>query len=203
MELIGLKGLKGSGKDTMGDYLVANYGFERVSFAKPMKASAAACLGLPADPEFFEEMKNDPDARITLKVRGKVILDISVREYLQFFGTDGHRNIPEFGQDVWVNMLAPKLIGDGRYVATDSRFANECATVKALGGTVIRIQRDAVEDGDTHASEADVDEALIDTVLYNSGTIEDFERTVEAYMKIRYALASEEILGSVGIAEVG
>ena len=37
MECIGLLGQKGSGKDTLADYLVNNKGFVKYSFATPVK----------------------------------------------------------------------------------------------------------------------------------------------------------------------
>lgn len=204
MQLIGLKGLKGAGKDAVADYLVERYGFTKLSFARPMKGSAAACLGAGNDPLFFEEMKNNPNARIKLEVDGVTIIDISVREYLQFFGTQGHRQIPEFGENVWVDMLGFQLTDeDGKYVMPDSRFENECKAIRDNGGTVIQIIRDAVVDGDAHESEAPIDPALIDTDLFNNGTLEDLYATVDAYMAISGALVQEGVTEGVAIAEVG
>lgn len=38
--ILGIAGRKGSGKDTVGDYLVARHGFVRVAFADPVKRVA-------------------------------------------------------------------------------------------------------------------------------------------------------------------
>lgn len=193
MELIGLNGQKSSGKDTAGTYLTEKYGYQRLSFALDLKRSAAAALGLPADnaEEFFDGLKNNPNARIRLVVieddgTETVLVDISVREYLQFYGTEAHRDI--FGADFWTRILVDRLEPDGRYVITDSRFVNECTAVRNVGGRIIVIKRDGTDDGDTHASEEDLPDELVDTVLYNNGTIADLHKTLDSYELIKTTL---------------
>ena len=61
MNFVGLNGAKGSGKDTVGQYLVERYDYTRVSFADLLKQSAAALFGV--EPELWDELKNDPDGR--------------------------------------------------------------------------------------------------------------------------------------------
>jgi hypothetical protein len=194
--IIGLNGKKGSGKDTAGAYLVAAHGYERLSFAAPLKVSAAASLGLPPDPETFEEWKNNPEARVQLLIYpaattrdeddAEVVVDISVREYLQYYGTEGHRDV--FGADFWTRQLIEALDPEKRYVITDSRFVNECGAVRDAGGVIVVIQRDSAESADTHASEESLPDELVDTVLYNNGSIEDLYKTLDAYMLIANAL---------------
>lgn len=193
MELIGLNGKKGAGKDTAGAYLVDAYGFGRISFAAPLKVSAAAALGIdPPLPETFESMKNDPNARITLMVKKPdeddpgfykmhTVVNITVREYLQFYGTEAHREV--FGADFWTRILIDNLKPDGRYVITDARFENECGAVKEAGGQIIVIERDGSDLADTHASEAELPADLIDAVIPNNGSIEDLYTALDSYME--------------------
>jgi hypothetical protein len=195
--IIGLNGKKDSGKDTAGAYLVERCGYTRVSFAVPLKVSAAASLGLPPDPETFEEWKNDPCARVQLLIYAgdehseddaEVVVDISVREYLQFYGTEGHRDV--FGADFWTRQLIEALDANENYVITDSRFVNECSAVRDAGGTIIEIVRDSSDTADAHASEDSLPKELVDTVLYNNGSIEDLYKTLDAYMLVAGALRS-------------
>lgn len=208
MRLIGLNGKKGSGKDTAGTYLVQRYGFTRLSFALDLKRSAAAVLGLPADngEAFFEQLKNNPKARLVLYVddidtRGQelrtVLVDISVREYLQFYGTEGHRDI--FGADFWTRILLERLDADGNYVITDARFANECGAVRAVGGSIIVIDRPGSDTTDMHASEEDLPPDLVDTVVYNHGSIQDLYLSLDAYM----AIEDERSVAGVSVAQDG
>lgn len=214
MRLIGFNGKKGSGKDTAGAYLVERYGFERMSFAAPLKVSAAASLGIlcpdaASAVALWDEWKNDPTARIRLTVTerdadGHAITDIdflniSVREYLQFFGTEGHREV--FGEDFWTKQALDSLDPDGSYVFTDSRFENECAALRDAGGVIINIDRDGVDMADAHASETPLPDELVDTVLYNHGTIEELHRTIDAYMSLSGLLEDEG--GSIEAVGVG
>lgn len=104
--IIGLTGLKGSGKDTVAAYLIKEYGFERRAFADPLKRSIAALF----DIEFadIEKMKNDPNSRVEIITHrdggrefGKSFL---FRQILQRYGTEAHGEIPEFGTDFWVDL---------------------------------------------------------------------------------------------------
>ena len=183
MVLIGLNGKKGSGKDTAGEYLCAHYDFECLSFAEPLKVSAAAALGFdPPAWDTFEEWKNNPDARIVVVIDGIEEKSITVREFLQFYGTEAHRNV--FGADFWTKQLLDRLDPHGRYVITDARFVNECSAIKDAGGTIILIERPGTDAEDAHASEAPLPDELIDTTINNNGTVADFHRTLDAYMAI-------------------
>lgn len=171
---IGLAGRKGSGKDTIADYLVANHGFDKLSFARPLKLSAAALLDI--DAADFEVTKNDPKAtvttRYTLPGGRSIYRQQTVREFLQRYGTEAHRDIPEFGNSVWTNMLLTKLKPGGRYVIADSRFTNECRALYLEGGVVCYVERPSTDDlSDAHASEAKPDVQFFAEIL-NDGSLE-------------------------------
>lgn len=186
--IIGLSGLKGAGKDAAGAYLVQHHAFIRESFAEPMKASAAGCFGI--DPALWETLKNDPQAFVSIThVDGQVYSDMTVREFLQRYGTEAHREIPEFGQNVWTDMMYDKLNAQ-RVVITDSRFENECRMLKAAGGTIVVIERDAVVEGDGHASEAGLPDELVDVRIPNNGTLDDLYRRLD--ILVAHLLQREE-----------
>lgn len=181
--LVGLNGLKGSGKDTVGDYLVEEYGFERLSFAAKLKDSAAALFNI--DPILWEVWKNDPDARVVLSNRAGKILNrttpISVREFLQRYGTEAHRDI--FGQDFWIDYAVKGIDPNKNYVFTDARFENELTRIKQLGGYNAQIVRLWANNKDTHASEAPPPLHLIDYKIENDLGFDELWDRVDEFIK--------------------
>lgn len=195
--LIGLNGNKGSGKDTVGKYLVDNYGFERLSFAQKLKESAAAIFDIPASK--WEELKNDENARVVLKTNIDVFdgkwaeIDISVRYFLQRYGTESHRSI--FGDDFWVDALFKNFDPwDGKnYVITDARFSNELIKIKEHGGFNLRVVRNnltKVIDG--HVSEAPPPLALVDYTVYNEGSFGELYDEVDIFM-VSYPMIEKNV----------
>jgi hypothetical protein len=178
--IIGFNGLKHSGKTTAADYLVEEYGFEPVSFAQPMKDSIAALFGVTV--EDLEEVKDSPLAHVTLflpsveeQPAGQVRL--SIRQFMQRYGTEAHRMIPEFGLNVWSDMAEDKLSADKNLVVADCRFDNEAVVIHRCGGKIVKVVRDAVVSGDEHASETGLSPMNIDLFLSNNDRIDDlFDR---------------------------
>jgi len=181
--LVGLNGFKNSGKDTVGDYLVEEYGFERLSFAAKLKDSAAALFNI--DPILWEVWKNDPDARVVLSNRAGKILNrttpISVREFLQRYGTEAHREV--FGQDFWVDHALKGVDPNKNFVFTDARFENELSRIKSLGGYNVQILRPELINQDSHASEVPPPRHLIDYELVNNASFEDLYVQVDDFIE--------------------
>ena len=87
MDIIGVCGKGGSGKDTIANYLVEHYDFNRVAAADAMKVDL--CKYLDMDLETLESIKNKElclwDMQDTKVVNhGK----FSVRRFLQLYGMD-------------------------------------------------------------------------------------------------------------------
>jgi hypothetical protein len=183
--ILGLSGLKGSGKDTVAAYLVKTHGFERKAFADPMKKSIAALFDIPFSE--IDKFKNDDTCEVALgynftqesyEAWTKVL---SFREFLQRYGTESHREI--FGKDFWVDQTLPV---QGYYpgraiVVTDVRFANEAARVNELGGFNIRVVRDRSSSSeDNHVSEQQDFE--FDFKIYNDGDLEELYDNIETVL---------------------
>lgn len=171
--ILGLAAKKQRGKDTMADWLVAEEQFTKLAFAEPMYRCAAAAIG--CSPELLADLKEQPHVKIALGIEYEGLGFIpdhqfTVRQYLQWVGTEAHRAIPEFGDTVWIDMMRAKLAQPGRYVITDARFENEQRMIKDLGGYVIQINRPGMDEGDGHASEQ-VDHGLADYVIENDGDL--------------------------------
>lgn len=178
--IVAFNGIKHSGKSTALEYLRDSCGFVEVSFARPLKDSVAALLGITV--EEIEEWKNDPSCTITLTRPNGMRSSQTMREFLQWYGTQAHRDIPEFGRNVWVDMAEAKMDPDGLIVVGDCRFDNEAAVVHRCGGKVIRIVRDEVVTGDEHESEIGISPENIDLELDNNGTIEDLYDRLDLLM---------------------
>jgi hypothetical protein len=187
--LLGLNGFKGSGKDTVADYLVANYDFEKVAFATKLKEATAALFDISL--EDIDEFK----AQGRIQVFDGVFEGIKVytgRAILQRIGTEVGRDI--FGKDFWLDQVLPnpddyfetacdvfQKYQVENLVVSDVRFPNELKRVKDLRGTTWRIYRDGVSDG--HASEVKPPDKLIDDVVDNTGPIESLYEEIDSLMR--------------------
>lgn len=172
--IVGLHGKMGAGKNEAARRLamLAPVPVVEVSFAAKLKQGSCQSLG-DVYSDRWEEWKNNPNARVQVVVDGLVEIDISVREYWQFSGTEGGRNI--FGQDVWVDAALPfgRDYSDAIHVVTDVRFANEARRVRQLGGVVVLVVGPH-EDTGGHASEQALSNGYIDLVLDNTRRDDDF-----------------------------
>lgn len=167
MALIGITGLKRSGKDTAADYLTSTYGFKRYAFADPMREAlmalnpkvGATYLATLVDYIGWESAKSFPE----------------VRRLLQRLGTEMGRDL--FGEDFWVDRTFSAIHEDPspHVVITDVRFPNEYSRVIAEGGIILRTVRPGLVAADPHPSEllaSQAEEFPAHTTLHNSG---DFE----------------------------
>jgi len=180
--LIGMSGFKGSGKDTVGAYLVKEHGFERRAFGDKIKQSVAALMDIPY--EAIEKWKNEPDVCVTIhdtEVPGSCYAQQTFRSFLQKFGTESHRDV--FGDDFWVNALLPVggFYAGRAIVITDCRFKNEFERIKTLGGFVVRVDR-FQNPWEAHRSELEFLDWVPDMILKNNGTTEQLFIAVETML---------------------
>jgi hypothetical protein len=188
--LIGINGALGSGKDTAYKELVKafpNLNVIRDAFADRLKVSAARALGFEGGTARCVEVCNQlkEEGVITVRVPQGVIAKFSGREYLQWYGTEAHREV--FDYDFWIDAVLPgdpPLYGrtDLDYTdilaITDTRFPNEAEAVRARGGFVYRINREGTG-GDGHASEQPLPSELVDFEIDNNGSLEDLRTTLK------------------------
>lgn len=116
-QLIGLNGKARSGKDTTADLIQSwcnanNFSSARHGFADKLKESAAHSVGVFEDEiEFCNELKAKGTSVLVVKplpgeLSGSdVISAVTGREFLQYYGTEAHREV--FGSDFWVDSLLP------------------------------------------------------------------------------------------------
>jgi len=165
-KLIGLcSPLLGSGKSTLANVLVEQHGFRRIPFAavlKDMTVELLAALGY-SDSRAAEVVERDKGHEID------VLDGVTARHIMQTLGTDWGRKLvhPEVWVRAWQGRVTTALAAGLDVVADDVRFPNELAAVEQLGGLTVRVVRPGVIRGpeSQHASEGQLDEAMVDEVL--------------------------------------
>ena len=173
---IALSGLKRSGKDTIGSYLIQNYSCKRFAFADEVKRLARELF-----PEEF--VQNDKPVNL-----------------LQWLGNTMRQRNP----DVWINKLSTmiQLTKDPvpNLVVTDVRYPNEVQALKNLGFTIVKVQVPVevsverckateinfTEELLLHESEqlAQSNEQYYDYVIENTGTLEELYSKVEEMVEV-------------------
>lgn len=195
--IIGICGLIGSGKGSVGDILVEQ-GYTKVSFADKLKDGVATIFGynramLEGDTDESRSWREQTD-EFWSKETGRTI---TPRIILQEFGTDCMRD--GYYDGVWVSLLKQQILNNpGNYVIPDVRFRNEQDMIRELGGEIWRVQRGDVpewygcamldnttggnlmESYDVHVSEykwIDMNNKF-NTTIYNNSTIENLKERV-------------------------
>ena len=182
--LVGICGKAGSGKDTIGDYLVKNYGFKKTALADPIRRIVKDVFVLD-------------DYTVYNRVGREQVLknwpNWTVRKLLQIIGTEMFRE--HIDDAVWVKSLWYRIQSDpnSNYVVTDCRFPNELNFFKehSKKGEFIclKVKRPG-HDGNVgvsgHASESY--DLQGDFEIINDGNFESLYNKVDEIMK-RYFLA--------------
>jgi len=162
--IVGIIGAARSGKDTVAEVLVQNYGFERLGFSDPLKECAEAYFGWDG------------------------VKDARGRRLLQILGTDAGR---EYDPEVWIKWIDRHITHSlqTRWVLPDIRFDNEAEWVQKQGGYVVEVYgRGGLTNpvAAAHASEAGVTPSLITQRLNNQGTIKQLKDFVTEFMKNKF-----------------
>lgn len=164
--VIGLTGYAGAGKSTVAEYLVNAHGFERVSFAAPLKKMLRTLdpiiYGETRLSEIFEDNFTEND------IKADICYGPEYRRLLQVLGTDCIRTVDE---DFWVNAALKQLDNpEGKYAFDDVRFPNEAAVIQSLTpGGLWYIERNAVHAANGHASEQHAGKMGEQVHLFNGG----------------------------------
>lgn len=213
MMLIGLAGSAGTGKDTVADYLVAQYGFTKFSFSDALYREVSEAFGVPVEELQDREKKevphpglvmhkcNDPifGRKMFADALGRGVISpgfesFSPRWVLQRWGTEYRRaQDPEYWLKqaaLWVQAWLDVTMDDGQYhaglVNTSVRFPNEQAWINEMDGAVWHVRR---PDRGHYASQLDyVSEQELpvgehDRVIWNTGTVEQLNTAVSLLLQ--------------------
>ncbi len=199
--IVGILGLKGSGKDTIGNYLIEKYNFEKIAYAGALKDAICCIFGW--DRNMMEGATEE-----SREWREKIddYWGFSPREMMQRIGTDLFRK--QIKDDIWIKSLKLKLEKmKNNVVITDCRFNNEIDLIKEKGGIIILVEREPpswiniIEDFKDGKINEDVAVLLlqktgihesewrcylyndIDYYVKNTGTLEDLKNKIKMIFK--------------------
>ena len=201
MAVVAICGFIGAGKDTVADFLINDYGFEKASFAGALKDAVAAVFGW--DRELLEGRTAEARAwreQVDEWWAARLGMPhLTPRWILQYWGTEVCRR--GFHNDIWVAAVENKLRSTGKnMVLTDCRFPNEVAAMRNLGAKVVWVKRGPLpawyslalraNKGDqqaaaelaaqrVHASETSWVGTHFDFELANNGTLEELQSAVK------------------------
>lgn len=170
--IIGIAGKKGSGKDTLGDYLCENYGYIRYAFGDPVKEVCRILFGFN-DNQLYGNSKEE-----------MTDWGISPRRAFQVIGTEFgrkqlHKIMPELkleDGELWIEIFRRTCSSESCIVITDVRFENEAQAIRDKGGVIIMMDSAyAKEDG--HESERI--EVEYDYLVKNHGTKEELYENIK------------------------
>jgi dephospho-CoA kinase len=169
--ILGIAGKKRSGKDTIGNYLINNYGYIRYAFGDPVKEVCKILFG------FNNEQLHGEKKELVSQY------GISPREAFQKIGTEFgrvtiHDILPSLNIEqgnLWIEIFNRKCNeirenekGKTNIIITDVRFENEVEAIKKQGGKIIFIESIYADINDTHESENS--NLKYDFLINNNGT---------------------------------
>lgn len=199
--IIGICGFQSSGKDTIAEYLIKEYGFIRFSFASALKDIISIIFGWPRD-KLEGLTKEDREWREKVDYWWSHTLkmpQLTPRYVMQYFATDLFRN--KFHPDIWVKIVENKLNDiidkpNTKIVISDCRFENEINMILRLDGKIIQVYRDPpywfykYRQGENpnevryiHRSEIEWIRCYRDYDIDNDGTIEDLQHKIKYIME--------------------
>lgn len=194
---IGLIGLIGSGKNTVGDILEKSLGYEKHSFAEPLKDTLSAIYGwdralLEGDTEESRVFRETKDSYWSERLG----IDIIPRNELQVFGTEVVRQ--HYHEDIWVESLLARIKDKENVVITDVRFVNEMEALYKAGATLVRVSRNdpqwlndlivwGTKPEGVHISEIEWVQrrSLISYTIHNNGDLGTLSKTVKLLAGLR------------------
>jgi hypothetical protein len=181
VEILGLSGWARNGKDTVADHLISKYGYERISFAAPMKEALYRL-----NPKITINNVVSTPIRIGVDIYGWDDLKThgpEVRELLQRFGTEVGREM--FGEDFWVNAAIDSIEDGSKVIVSDVRYPNEADAIKKLGGEVWRVVRPGFGAANGHASEHALNNYEFDYILDNNSGMELLYDSVDSKLAVK------------------
>jgi len=188
--LIGLTGLKRSGKSTAESYL-KELGFETYSFSTPVKETLEFLTGVP-----YEALDNQStkEAPLTSGIFSRLDKVITPRLLLTTLGTEWGRNL--IHPNIWVELSKDRIDLTKDTVISDVRFQSEVDFIRQNNGVLIHIlkERENAFSGTVrlikyrlgliHESELGIKPGHDDLVIHNYTTIRSLKYNLKESIEL-------------------
>jgi hypothetical protein len=192
--IIGLCGTQGSGKDTVANILISEYGFVKLTFASTLKDVVAILFSWPRDllEGLTEESRLWRETVDDFWSEKLSIPSFTPRKALQMIGTDLFRI--HFNNDIWINIVENKIGAtlknnpNTNIVISDCRFANEFSIIKQFPDShIITILREKnIIQNLAHSSETEWVNYNLDAILQNDNSIDDLKSNLKSLLSSRF-----------------
>lgn len=172
-----LTGTAGSGKDTVADFLVSEFGFTKIAFADPLRefmVAQNADVRMDGSPEWW------PVSAIIEKYGWQGYKQSpfagNLRKLIQRTGTEAGRGV--IRDSLWIDTVMERAAQvEGPVVFSDARFPNEA---NCAPGPIVRVIRNNAIGAGDHSSESEMRKIIPDFVINNNRTIGELKiRTSE------------------------
>lgn len=183
--VIAISGWRNSGKDTCADFLVGEFGFTKLSFAKPLKDLVAQTYNIPREvldstagkesplPQ-YPVIPSDPfTAAVQERLHAELISGYWTPRALCILEGSMKRAVHS---NHWVRRVAEIIIGlpEQSFVISDLRYKSEADTLKLLIPDIKLLRLDRFDSIDTtEASERDLDAYKFDYRITNRKSVEE------------------------------
>lgn len=193
--IIGLCGAQGSGKDTVANILISEYGFIKLTFASTLKDVVAILFSWPRDlleglTEESRLWRENVDDFWSEKLS---IPNFTPRKALQMIGTDLFRI--HFNNDIWISIVENKINTmlknnpNTNIVISDCRFTNEFSLIKQFPDShIIMILREKNKSINKlyHSSETEWINYNFDAILQNDNSIDDLKPNIKSILSSKF-----------------
>lgn len=187
--LIGLTGVKESGKDAVAAFL-SMLGYRRYAFADEVRYEVLEHLRkrdrcgevvLPPymsipEQSVYAAYKYCPPEEVFAKPTS-----LLARKVLQHWGTEYRR---AQNPDYWVDKLVTRAQNETRpIVITDVSFGNEAEFISKWDGVLWRVKRSTSDPNDTHVSELNRASLAVDHTINNTGDLMHLSREIQGALE--------------------
>ena len=198
-DIIGFSGRMGSGKGVLAS-VCEKHGYKRLSFATPLKKLCAKILSITLD-ELIKFKNNGQPINLMIddnickliadetglsfdKIKiacGDKKIIATVREMLQFIGTDVIRQIDE---NWHVRAITEMINHNEKYVIDDIRFPNELAALNHMNATCWYVVRPTIIRLTHHPAEESLKWHMFgNKVIVNDSSLENLEKRWDDFME--------------------